>query len=89
MLPALAKSPSPRPGWLVGADVGDDEALRSLLASRESVELVFLCLLRDAVSRSAEKKGSSVVKPILAHKSSGGSKSEAVTLSIGSLEVFE
>lgn len=87
MLPVPVKKP--RPGWLVEADVDDDEALRSLLASREILEVVFLCLLRDAVSRSAEKKGSSAVKPILAHISSGESKSGAVTLSIGSLEVFE
>jgi len=81
----------PRSGWLTEADVGDgdDETLRSLLASRDTLELVFLCLLRDAVSRSAEKKGPSVAKPILVHKSSGESKSGAAARSIGSLEVFE
>lgn len=77
MLPVPVRKP--RPAWLglVEADGDgdgvDDEALRSLLESREIPKLVFLCLLRDAVSRSAEKKVSSVVKPIFAHKSSGES----------------
>jgi hypothetical protein len=79
-----------RPGWPAGTDDSDDdEALRSLLASREILGLVFLCLLRDAVSRSAEKKGSSGGKPMRAHKSRGESKSEPVTSSIASPEVPE
>ena len=89
VLPVLVRRP--KPGWLVEADGdgSDDKALRSALGSREIPELDFLCLLRDAVSRSAEKKVSSGGNPILAHKSSAESISVAPTRSIVSLVVFE
>jgi hypothetical protein len=83
----------PKPGGLVESDTdaeNDEIALLcSLLTSREILEFVFLCLLRDAVSRSVSKNGSSVAKPKLAHKSGGDSKSAVVALSIESLNVFE
>ena len=89
MLPVLVRRP--KPGWLVEADGdgADDKALRSALGSREIPELDFLCRLRDAVSRSAEKKVSSGVIPILAHKSNAESISEAPTRSIVSFDVFK
>lgn len=89
MLPVPERGP--KLAWLIEADGdgADDKAFRSLLASREILELDFLCLLRDAVSRSAEKNDSSGVKPILAHKSSAESISGAETRSIGSLDEFK